>query len=102
MPDFEAHDDPLRLNESNKDEPFNVPKLRPRFTARTRRLACQQCFSARGHVAARLRPRLDTGRWRAARRACPSARTVGLPATMPSRRRRLWTTCHGRVSGSPS
>ncbi len=102
MPDFDAHDDPLRLNESSKDEPFNVPKLRPRFVARTRRLACGQCFGAREHVAERLCPRLDTGRWRAARRACPSARTVGLLAAVPSRRRRLATTCHGRVSGSPS
>jgi hypothetical protein len=102
MPDFDAHDDSLRLNGSRQDEPFNVPKVRPRFIARTRRLAGRQCFGARGHVAERLHPRLDTGRWRAARRACPSARTVGLLAALPRRRRRLWTTCHGRASGSPS
>jgi len=102
MPDFDANDDPLRLSESNKDELVNVPKLRPRFMPRARELASGQCLHSRGHAAERLRPRLGTGRWRAARRACPSARAVGLLAAMPSRRRRLWTTCHGRVSGSPS
>jgi hypothetical protein len=99
MPDFDANDDPLRLSDSGKDEPFDVPKLRPRFMARARTLAYGQCTRAR---ADRIQPMLGTARWRAMRRACPAVRAAGMSAAMPVRRRRLWTKCHGRAPGSPS
>jgi hypothetical protein len=102
MPDFDANDDPLRLSESGTDEPLELPKLRPRFVPRARVLAQGDCLRAGARHGRRLERRLGTRRWRALRRACPSARVVGLLAAMPSRRRRLWTTCHGRASGSPS
>jgi hypothetical protein len=104
MPDFDANEDPLRLSDSGKDEPFELPKLRPRFMVRARTLAYGQCFAARTYRADadRLQPRFATGRWRTARRSCPSARTIGLLAAVPTRRRRLWTKCHGRAPGSPS
>jgi hypothetical protein len=101
MPDFDANEDPLRLSDSGEDEPFELPKLRPRFLPRARALAARDCFGARRRSHERLAPRLATRRWRAQRRACPSA-PDGLFASMPSRRRRLWTTCHGRAPGSPS
>lgn len=102
MPDFDANDDSLRLSDSGKDEPFEVPMLRPRFMVRARTLAYGQCFGARSHRADRLQPRLGTLRWRAMRRSCPTLRAAGVPGTLPARRRRLWTKCHGRVPGSPS
>jgi hypothetical protein len=103
MPDFDANDDSLRLSDSGKDEPFELPKLRPRFMARARTLAYGQCFGARGDRAAdRLQPRLATLRWRAMRRSCPTLRAAGVPGVLPARRRRLWTKCHGRAPGSPS
>ena len=102
MPDFDTNEDPLRLSDSGKEERFELPKLRPRFTPRARALACGQCFASSGDSPVRLRTQLAARRWRAMRRTCASARVVGLTAAMPSRRRRLWTTCHGRIPGSPS
>jgi len=104
MPDFDANDDSLRLSDSGKDEPFEVPKLRPRFMVRARALAYGQCFGARTYRADadRLQSRLGTLRWRAMRRSCPTLRAAGVPETLPARRRRLWTKCHGRAPGSPS
>jgi hypothetical protein len=103
MPDFDTNDDPLRLSDSGKDEPLEMPKLRPRFTPRARTLAHGQCFRARANRAAdRLQPRLGTLGWRAMRRTCPSLRSAGVPGKLPARRRRLWTKCHGRAPGSPS
>jgi hypothetical protein len=102
MPDFDTNEDPLRLSDSGKDEPFELPKLRPRFMRRARTLAYGQCFGSRRQPADRLQPRFATARWRTARRSCPSARTIGLLAAVPTRRRRLWTKCHGRAPGSPS
>jgi hypothetical protein len=102
MPDFDTNEDPLRLSDSGKEEPFERPKLHPRFSPRARGLAHGQCFGPRSDAAARLQWRLGTRRWHAIRRTCPAARVVGLAAAMPSRRRRLWTTCHGQAPGSPS
>ncbi len=102
MPDFDTNEDPLRLSDSGKDEPFEVPKLHPRFMPRARSLAYGQCFGSRRQAGDRLQFRFATGRWRTARRSCPSARTIGLLAAMPTQRRRLWTKCHGRAPGSPS
>jgi hypothetical protein len=103
MPDFDANDDSLRLSDSGKDEPFELPQLRLRFMARARTLAYGQCFGARtGRAADRLQPRLATLRWRAMRRSCPTLRAAGVPGGRPARRRRLWTKCHGRAPGSPS
>jgi hypothetical protein len=102
MPDFDTNEDRLRPGASGREEPFELPKLRPRFTPRARGRARERCFGARGESAARLQHRLGTRRWRAVRRSCPTARVVGLLTAMPSRRRRLWTTCHGRASGSSS
>jgi hypothetical protein len=97
MTDFDANEDPLRLSGSN-GEPFEPPKLRPRFMPRARQLAYGQCFY---RPVRRIVARLDSQRTRAARRACPPEQRSALLG--PSRRRRrLWTTCHGRLPGSPS
>jgi hypothetical protein len=102
MPDFDTNEDPLRLSDTANDEPFERPKLRPRFTPRARTLAYGQCFGSRTYRPDRLQARLVTSRWRAMRRSCPSLRAAGVPGALPARRRRLWTKCHGRAPGSPS
>jgi hypothetical protein len=102
MPDFDANEDHVRLGDSAKDEHFELPLLRPRFSARSRELAVRECFGARKQEPARVPRRLATGRRRAAGRACSAARSNGPLAAGANRRRRLWTTCHGRVPGSSS
>jgi len=102
MPDFDAKEDPLRLSGSAKEEPIDVPKLRPRFLPRARRLSYARCFRSRGRASERLRPALATGAVRAARRTRPFARSRGPLAATATKRRRLWTKCHGRAPGSPS
>jgi hypothetical protein len=97
MTDFDANEDPLRLSSSNEESP-EPAKLRPRFAPRARQLADGQCFR---RPVRRIAATLDSQRTRAARRACPpEQRTALLGSTR--RRRRLWTTCHGRFPGSPS
>ncbi|HWG09671.1 MAG TPA: hypothetical protein VN672_11775 [Solirubrobacteraceae bacterium] len=102
MPDFDANEDPLRLSDSDTEEPLELPKLRPRFSPRARALACGDCFGPPARSSVRLAPMLGTRGWRTLQRACPSARAAGPMAAMPTRRRRLWTPCHGRAPGSPS
>jgi hypothetical protein len=98
MTDSDANEDPLRLSASADEESPEPAKLRPRFSPRARQLAYGQCFR---RSPSRIVAKLDSQRTRAARRACsPKGRTALLGP--PRRRRRLWTTCHGRIPGSPS
>lgn len=100
MPDFDANDDPLRLDGTGKDDPFDVPKLTPRFAPRARQLADRQCYSRHGRPGHHVGPVLVAQGRRFARNAC--ARQIVLLASPPRRRRRLWTKCHGRPPGSAS
>jgi hypothetical protein len=99
MTDFDANDDPLRLSGPANDESPELPKLRPRFAPRARQLAYGQCFH---RPSGRIALTLASQATRAARRACPPSARIALLGAAPRRRRRLWTTCHGRPPGSPS
>jgi hypothetical protein len=98
MTDFDANEDPLRLSASANEESPEPAKLRPRFSPRARQLAYGQCFRRSPR---RIVAMLDSQRTRAARRACPPQERLALLGSS-RRRRQLWTTCHGRIPGSPS
>lgn len=100
MPDFDANEDPLRLSAAASDDPFELPKLRPRFAPRARELATTGCHGRRAAAPRALEPELVVRRRNAARHVCGDR--VMLLAGPPRRRRRLWTKCHGRPGGSPS
>jgi hypothetical protein len=103
MPDFDANDDSLRLGDSGKEEPLELPKLYPRFMPRARELAYAQCSRRSESRAVRVQAKLATARRRAAHRRCPVGSREKLHAATPRRRRRrLWTKCHGRLPGSLS
>jgi hypothetical protein len=99
MTDFDANEDHLRLSGPGKDESSEPPKLRPRFAPRARQLAYGQCFH---RAPRRVALMLDSQRTRTARRSCPPAVRLELLGAPSRCRRRLWTTCHGRLPGSPS
>ncbi len=100
MPDFDNNDDPLRLSATGKDDPFDLPKLTPRFSPRARQLAERRCYGPHGRLSRRVGPVfMARGRFDA-RNAC--AERMALLGTPPRRRRRLWTQCHGRASGPVS
>jgi len=95
MPEFNANEDPPRLSGFDSDEPFEVPKLRLRFRPRTRTLAGERCLRAsRG-------PGANPQAKPVARRSC-SLDAGSAPASVSRRRRRLWSMCRDRGSGSPS
>jgi hypothetical protein len=98
MSDFDANDDPLRLSGSGKDDPFDLPKLTPRFMVRTRQLAERECRGRQGSAGRRVGPVLVAQGRRLARNACD--RRIVLLGSAPRRRRRLWTQCHGQPPGS--
>jgi hypothetical protein len=98
MPDFDANDDPLRLDGSGKDDPFDLPKLTPRFVPRARQLADRQCRARHTRAGRRVGPVLVAQCRRVARNACD--RRIVLLGSPPRRRRRLWTQCHGQPPGS--
>jgi hypothetical protein len=99
MTDFDANEDHLRLSGPGKDESSEPPKLRPRFAPRARQLAYGRCFYRSPRRVASM---LASQRTRTARRSCPPAVRLELLGASSRRRRRLWTTCHGRPPGSPS
>jgi hypothetical protein len=100
MPDFDANDDPLRLDGSGDDDRFQAPMLHPQFVARSRMRASCSCHTWAVTPARRVAAELAQRRRGAPRRACPDRAT--LPANRLRRRRRLWIACHGRAPGSPS
>jgi hypothetical protein len=102
MPDFDANEDPLRLSGSGRDDSREQPKLRPRFSPRSRELASRECRSRASRAPERIGVGLTAHRRGAARHACSRGERVMLLASAPRRRRRLWTSCHGHASGSPS
>ncbi len=102
MPEFDANEDPLRLTGGGKDEPLEPAVIRPRFMPRARELAYAHCYARREARARQIGSAPVARRRRAARRACPSGRRVVPLGAPPRRRRRLWTTCHGRPPGSSS
>jgi hypothetical protein len=52
MPDFDANDDPLRLNGAGHDDRFEAPKLHPQFVARARKLPSSSCHAWAGGAGA--------------------------------------------------
>jgi hypothetical protein len=98
MPDFDANDDPLRLNGAGHDDRFEAPKLHPQFVARSRKLPSSSCRAWAAGPARRVAAKLAQRRRETPRRACA---TAGLTRT-PRRRVRLSTRWHGRAPGSPS
>jgi hypothetical protein len=102
MPDFDVNDDPLRLSGAGRDESLPLPKLRPRFSPRSRELASRDCRARASRAPERIATRLAGQRRAESRHACSRGERVSLLASPPLRRRRLWTTCHGHASGSPS
>jgi hypothetical protein len=98
MPDFDANEDPLRLSGAGKDESLDPSRLQPRFVARTRQFAYAGCWQR--PPARRVGVKLAVRSRHSGRRSC-STRIV-LLGISPRRRRRLWTSCHGRLPGSPS
>jgi hypothetical protein len=97
MPDFDVNDDPLRLSAAGEDDSLDLPRLVARLTPRARQLAERRCYGRRAAPARRLAPALLAHGRRAARNAC--GQRIALFATLPRRRRRLWTKCHGRPPG---
>ncbi|HTA35132.1 MAG TPA: hypothetical protein VK761_00350 [Solirubrobacteraceae bacterium] len=102
MPDFDANEDSLRLSGAGRDDSLDQPKLRPRFSPRSRELASRECRAGASRAPERIVTALAGQRRGAARHACSRGERVLLLAGPPRRRRRLWTTCHGHASGSPS
>jgi hypothetical protein len=103
MPDFDTNEDHRRLGDSSGEDAFKLPKLRPRFAPRARQLASWQCMTHRAAAPRKTPSKLNGRPSRAAlHRACDAGRGHGRFAVAPSRRRRLWTKCLGRFSGSQS
>ncbi|HEX4484310.1 MAG TPA: hypothetical protein VH081_11045 [Solirubrobacteraceae bacterium] len=102
MPDFDANEDPLRLSGAGRDDSRDLPKLRPRVSPRSRELASRECRARGSRAPEQIGAGLAAHRRSAARHACSHVGRVMLLASAPRRRRRLWTSCHGYASGSPS
>jgi hypothetical protein len=101
MPDFDANDDPLRLNGAGNDQPLDPAGIRLPVQRRARQLAYDGCFAGQGRPERRIGATLLAQRRHAARRACPDGWAAAPGAPVRSRRHPC-SGCHGRPPRSSS